>query len=196
MPTPKNPKKTAARAVLSLTLALTPALVAASTAATANPHRPATHARAGSDERSAQQFWSPFMCLAKAIYFEARSEPREGQMAVGRVILNRVDDKGFPNTVCGVVYQNASLKNRCQFSFACDGKKERIKETGAYFEAQDVARALLACDDPCRKREKASNGIASSTFYHTVDVAPSWSKSFLKTGTIGRHVFYSAPARS
>ena len=117
-------------------------------------------------------------------------------MAVGRVILNRVDGKAFPNTVCGVVYQNAGKKNRCQFSFACDGRKERIREAGAYLTAQKVARALLACDAPCRRREKASNGIARSTFYHTVDVAPSWSKVFIKTGRIGRHVFYAAPARS
>ena len=60
-------------------------------------------------------------CLARAIYFEARGEPVSGKIAVGRVILNRVESKACPDSICEVVYENAHLRNRCQFSFACDG---------------------------------------------------------------------------
>ncbi|MEO9961273.1 MAG: cell wall hydrolase, partial [Nisaea sp.] len=58
-------------------------------------------------------------CLANGIYFEARGEEEEGQAAVAQVILNRVRNPAYPDTICGVVYQNQSWKNRCQFSFAC-----------------------------------------------------------------------------
>ena len=67
-------------------------------------------------------------CLARAIYFEARGESTLGILAVGRVILNRVASKAYPNSVCRVVYQNDNRRNRCQFSFACDGKPDTITE--------------------------------------------------------------------
>ena len=67
-------------------------------------------------------------CLAEGIYFEARGEPEEGQAAVAQVILNRVRNPAYPKTICGVVYQNKRHRNRCQFSFACDGRSEVIAE--------------------------------------------------------------------
>ena len=62
-------------------------------------------------------------CLAEAIYFEARGEVEEGQVAVAQVVLNRVKNPSYPDSICGVVYQNKHKRNRCQFSYACDGKK-------------------------------------------------------------------------
>jgi len=67
-------------------------------------------------------------CLAEAIYFEARGEPEEGQVAVAQVILNRVRSGLYPGTVCDVVYQNKERHNRCQFSFACDQTAERVPD--------------------------------------------------------------------
>ena len=67
-------------------------------------------------------------CLANGIYFEARSEPLRGQAAVAQVILNRVRNPAYPDSICGVVYQNDDWFNRCQFSFACDGIKDRVTE--------------------------------------------------------------------
>jgi len=156
-----------------------------------------THAKslsrlASIEEWSAQQHWSPFRCLAKAIYFEARSEPIEGQRAVAWVILNRVQDQHHPDTVCGVVYENTLKKNRCQFSFACDGRKETIKETRAYLVAQSVAREVLDCDDQCRKDQTRANPLTQSTHYHNTQVSPSWRSAFVRTGTIGQHIFYAA----
>ena len=138
-----------------------------------------------------RQHLSPFDCLARAIYFEARSEPLEGQAAVGRVILNRVDDGGFPATVCAVVYQGSSARNRCQFSFACDGLSDRIREAAAWRTAQDVARRALACRAGCRTGGLGDRTIGKATHFHTTDVAPGWSAQFRKAGRIGRHIFYA-----
>lgn len=71
-----------------------------------------------------KQHW----CLATAIYFEARGESYRGQVAVAQVVRNRVKHKAYPNSICSVVFQNQSWKNRCQFSFACDGIPERVNE--------------------------------------------------------------------
>ena len=77
------------------------------------------------------------MCLAMAIYFEARGEPMVGQVAVAQVIMNRVYDHRYPNDVCDVVKQgyyytwneNIPIRDKCQFSFWCDGKPEIINNT-------------------------------------------------------------------
>jgi spore germination cell wall hydrolase CwlJ-like protein len=146
--------------------------------------------RVNPEERSGQTHISPFICLTRAIYFEARSESRAGQLAVGTVILNRVDHRYYPDSVCEVVYQNAHLPNRCQFSFACDGRPERIREPEAWTRAADVAREVLACESDCRDEHQRLSLQAISTHYHTVDVSPAWSKKLLPTGRIGRHLFY------
>ena len=65
------------------------------------------------------------LCLAQAIYHEARGESREGQLAVANVIINRAFSKKYPSTICGVVFQNADKGNyKCQFTFACDGRSD------------------------------------------------------------------------
>ena len=75
-------------------------------------------------------------CMVEAIYHEARSEGFVAQIAVGNVILQRVKDKRYPNTVCGVVHQAKKwkgklIRNKCQFSYYCDGKSENYKELDA-----------------------------------------------------------------
>ena len=70
-------------------------------------------------------------CLAEAVYFEARSEPEDGQAAVAQVVLNRVKSGLYPSNVCGVVYQNRHRYMGCQFSFACEGKSLRITDSGS-----------------------------------------------------------------
>ncbi len=128
-----------------------------------------------------------FQCLAEAIYFEARGEPTAGQVAVAQVILNRVESPLYPDTICNVVYQNAEMSNRCQFSFACDGKEEEMDDPDGYADAVVAAKKAMACDSTCRENK---GGVATSTFYHANYVEPDWSSKFQKTGTIGRHIFY------
>src|SRR5690606_17000118 len=83
-------------------------------------------------------------CLTAGVYFEARGEPVRGQAAVAQVILNRVRNPTYPNTICGVVYQNKTWRNRCQFSFACEGKTPRVRSQHHYSVAQEVGLAVTA----------------------------------------------------
>lgn len=124
-------------------------------------------------------------CLATAIYFEARGEPEKGRVAVAQVVLNRVKNPAYPNTICGVVYQNKNKRNRCQFSFACDGISDRIRDKAAWAEAQALARRVINDD---RNLYLASVGAA--THYHATYVKPRWARSMNKMEKIGRHIFY------
>lgn len=122
-------------------------------------------------------------CLANGIYFEARSESVRGQAAVAQVILNRVRNPAYPNSICGVVYQNDSWFNRCQFSFACDGRKKRIDSPAAYKTAQDIAMAVTA-------GKIFIPEVGSSTHYYAQYVHPGWARTMHKMTKIGLHIFY------
>ena len=121
-------------------------------------------------------------CLAQAIYFEARGEPVEGQIAVGEVILNRVDDAHYPSTICGVVFQNERWRHRCQFSFACDGLSDEPLERDAWMMARRIANLVKARLVPDNSGE--------ATHYHATYVSPKWKHGLEQTVQLGRHVFY------
>lgn len=129
-------------------------------------------------------------CLARAIYFEARGEPTRGKLAVGRVVLNRVTSKSYPHSVCRVVYQNDHRRNRCQFSFACDGKPDTITDRAAWNEVLAYAEWLLTHD----ASERHESELWTSTHYHADYVTPPWAKHLTLTGRVGRHLFYHDPA--
>lgn len=122
-------------------------------------------------------------CLATAIYFEARSEPERGQVAVGQVILNRVNSDAFPDTICGVVYQGEEKRNACQFSFACDGLPETAKNRRAWRKASEIAEKVL-------QGQNLIGAIRTATYYHANYTDPSWARKLKRLATIGRHVFY------
>ncbi len=122
-------------------------------------------------------------CLAKAVYFEARSEGLKGQMAVAKVILNRVRDPRFPNTVCGVVYQGAERRNGCQFSFTCDGRSDYPSNARQWRVARRVA--LKALRGQIRLR-----GMEGVAFYHADYVRPTWASMMRPVIKIGHHIFY------
>ncbi len=122
-------------------------------------------------------------CLANAIYFEARGESLRGQAAVAQVVLNRVRNPAYPSTICGVVYQNQDWKNRCQFSFACDGIKDRITNQVNYRVAEQVAMAVTA-------GKIFLPEVASSTHYYATYVSPRWAKTMQQMKKIGLHIFY------
>lgn len=122
-------------------------------------------------------------CLAVGIYFEARGEPVKGQAAVAQVILNRVRNPTYPSTICGVVYQNDHWRNRCQFSFACDGIKDRIKSPKHWKVATDVAMAVTSGVVWLPE-------VGSSTHYHATYVNPRWAGTMKRLKKIGRHIFY------
>ena len=122
-------------------------------------------------------------CLARGIYFEARGESELGQAAVAQVILNRVRNPAYPATICGVVYQNKTWRNRCQFSFACDGISDRIRSQHSWKTAQRVAASV---SDGTTWLED----VGDSTHYHANYVRPRWARTMKKTDRIGRHIFY------
>jgi spore germination cell wall hydrolase CwlJ-like protein len=122
-------------------------------------------------------------CLADAIYFEARGESVRGQMAVAQVVINRVFSGYYPNNVCGVVYQNAHRRFRCQFTFACDGLPERISEPIAWERAKHIARDALDGDFWL-------NDVGKATHYHARWVHPWWVHEMRRLDRIGVHTFY------
>jgi spore germination cell wall hydrolase CwlJ-like protein len=122
-------------------------------------------------------------CLADAIYFEARGESVRGQMAVAQVVINRVFSGYYPNNVCGVVYQNAHRRFRCQFTFACDGLPERINEPLAWERAKHIARDAL-------DGNFWLNDVGKATHYHARWVHPWWVHEMRRLDRIGVHTFY------
>lgn len=129
-----------------------------------------------------------WQCLAEALYFEARGESVQGQFAVGEVILNRVASAAYPQSLCGVVKQGTGRKYACQFSYNCDGTPNVINEPQAWDRAGKIA-ALLLDGTP-------SDLTSGATHFHTNAVNPSWSRSFMRTTTIGAHLFYREPVRT
>ncbi len=127
-------------------------------------------------------------CLTEALYFEARGESVKGIFAVAEVILNRVESTNYPDTVCGVIYQGTGKKYQCQFTYACDGQKEVIREPRAWNKVGKIARLMLSGEAPA----DLTNG---ATHYHTKSVNPRWARVYPRTATIGYHHFYRQERR-
>ena len=128
-------------------------------------------------------------CLADAIYYEAAFEPADGQRAVAQVIVNRVRDPNFPNTVCGVVYQGWQRKTGCQFSFVCDGSLTRRPPRAEQHEsarrlAQDALSGYVV------------EAVGTATHYHTDYVDPYWAPTLVEVAEIGQHIFYKWPGHA
>ena len=122
-------------------------------------------------------------CLALNIYHEARGEPLDGQVAVAQVVMNRVGDAEFPGQVCEVVREGGEWpRDRCQFSWWCDGRVDKPDDLAAWTGSRDLARRILAgsVDDPT----------GGALWYHADTVSPDWNMDIIRQANIGRHVFY------
>ena len=124
-------------------------------------------------------------CLTAAIYYEAATEPADGQRAVAQVILNRVRHPAYPNTVCGVVYQGSQRTSGCQFSFTCTGVMGPIAEPAAWERARSIAASAL--------RGSVYRPVGLAVNYHTTAINPYWASSLVTQTTIGAHIFYTRP---
>jgi len=123
------------------------------------------------------------ICLALAVYFEARSEPIQGQAAVAQVILNRVENPNYPGTICEVVTDGGTRRYRCQFSYWCDGKDEVPGNRAAWRRAQVVAKLVdVGTLNP---------PVGNATHYHASYASPYWRQHLKYVATIGMHWFYS-----
>ena len=118
-------------------------------------------------------------CLALALYWEARGEGQEGMRAVTSVVLNRVEDGRFPDTVCDVVYEGGEY-GRCQFSWWCDGKSDKPTNQTEWYEVNSLAHTFLA-----RKPQDPTDG---ALFYHATSIQRPWRRHL--TAQIGNHIFY------
>ena len=136
-----------------------------------------------------------FICLALNTYHEAKNQSLVGQVATAQVVMNRVADDRFPNTICEVVKQGPTrpswedpnkeypIKHRCQFSWYCDGKPDIPKNEKAWQKAQDVAFLVIYDKIKLDVTEGA-------THYHATYVKPSWAKTKKRTTRIEKHIFY------
>ena len=137
-------------------------------------------------------------CLAQNIYFESRSSNRADRMAVADVVLNRVYHRYYPDTICEVVQQGKQkpswqdpavmvmVRNKCQFSWYCDGRSDRPTDMDAWVEAQQIAYNMIVYND--------ARGITEgATHYHATYVDPTWNRRMDIVGRIGAHIFYRAP---
>ena len=128
-------------------------------------------------------------CLSDAVFFEAGYEPEDGQRAVAQVVLNRVRDQNFPDTVCGVVYQGWYRKTGCQFSFVCDGSLVR-RPPNEEERARATAVAAQALNG------YVATAVGTATHYHTDYVDPYWGSSVVEVAKIGAHIFYRWPGKA
>jgi spore germination cell wall hydrolase CwlJ-like protein len=128
-------------------------------------------------------------CMALNIYYESRGSNLADKAAVADVVLNRVNDTRYPNTVCEVVKQglqdaNGNMRrNKCQFSWYCDGKADNPQNQDLYVEAQSIAWNMV--------EEGKYRGITEgATHYHATYVNPRWASTLQLVGRIGAHIFY------
>jgi spore germination cell wall hydrolase CwlJ-like protein len=131
---------------------------------------------------------SEVRCLALTIYFEARGESEIGKRAVGHVVMNRVGSPGFPDSICGVVWQGGdAVRHRCQFSWYCDGRSDRPKDRADWKRSLVVAEDILA--------GRSADPTHGALWFHHKGVAPPWRKG-LRARLIGAHYFYRGPLKA
>tara|TARA_B100002019_G_scaffold59489_1_gene50995 strand:+ start:589 stop:1029 length:441 start_codon:yes stop_codon:yes gene_type:complete len=136
-----------------------------------------------------------FICLALNTYHEAKNQSLVGQIATAQVVMNRVADDRYPNTICEVVKQGPTrpswedpdkeypIRHRCQFSWYCDGKPDVPKNEKAWRKAQDVAFLVLY--------NKVNLDVTEgATHYHATYVRPAWARTKTRTTRIEKHIFY------
>ena len=130
------------------------------------------------------------ICLALNVYHEAKNQSFMGQVAVAQVVMNRVNDARYPNTVCDVVKQaetykykpSIPIKNKCQFSWYCDGKSDKPEEPKAWRDAMHVANGVY--------NGHIGDFVEGATHYHAYYVNPSWAKVKQYVLRIDDHIFY------
>lgn len=137
-------------------------------------------------------------CMAQNIYFEAGNQSLAGKIAVSQVVLNRVLDNNFPDSVCEVIYQaklskwhlekgrEVPLRNKCQFSWYCDGKPDTPVDSVTWEQSLRIASTILEA----QASPYWTDITDGSLWYHADYVHPFWADSLNKTTVIDDHIFY------
>ena len=154
-------------------------------------------------------------CMAENIYFEGRAEPMMGKIAIGHVVMNRIEDERFPGTICDVVHQGPvreswktkkdptlakedriyyPRKHRCQFSWWCDGQKDIIWAT--YMSGEVIPENMTAWRDSIHvalfvmNKDYRMDPTHGAVFYYNPHIAnPNWGMIYNETAMIGNHRF-------
>lgn len=148
-----------------------------------------TQAREPSVQLFTQAEYPQHYCLALNIYFEARGSSLADRAAVANVVMNRVNDRRYPDTICGVVQQgnrdsNGNMvKNQCQFSWYCDGNSDVPTDIDMWVESQMLAWYMI-------EDGKYRGLTEGATHYHATYVKPAWRHDLQLVGRIGEHIFY------
>ncbi len=133
-------------------------------------------------------------CMAQNIYFEAGNQPLAGKVAVANVVMNRVDDVKFPDSICGVVYQTKEwktswltgelipMRGMCQFSWFCDGKGDKPKDSKTWAESLEIADDVM--------NGKYFDITEGALWYHANYSNPYWNKHLNQTVRVSSHIFY------
>ena len=136
-------------------------------------------------------FETQLECIAQNIYHEARNESELGMRAVAWVTLNRVQSSAYPTTACDVVFQakldgnGNPIKNKCQFSWFCDGKTDTIANQEKW------ALAVLVAADVMRNYSNYPDPTGNAIMYHANYVKPAWASDYKKVVSIDAHIFYT-----
>ena len=130
-----------------------------------------------------------FDCLVEALYHEARSESLLGMLSVANVILTRKESSTFPNTICKVVHQGKywkdnPVRDKCHFSYWCDGRPERFTDIVGLIKSINVAEMSL--------KGIQVRQTVGATHYHASYVTPRGASNphFKSLGQLGNHIFY------
>jgi hypothetical protein len=141
-------------------------------------------------QQAMQKQFAEERCLAEAMYYEARGEGEAGERAIAEVVFHRTKARGYPHSLCGVVYQGVGSGHGCQFSFACNGEMLQARNAGAWTRAKRLAARILS------GVEQLGNQTADAISFHAVDVEPGWDDHLVRTIQIGNHIFYRPAFRS
>ena len=131
-------------------------------------------------------------CMAQNIYFESANQSFAGRLAVGHVVINRMEDLQFPNTVCGVIYQaktkinwkgnEVPIRNQCQFSWYCDGLSDEPVDSATWIKSLRIADLVLTGE-----YQDITEG---SLWYHADYIYPYWADELEYVTQIQDHIFY------
>ncbi len=146
------------------------------------------------------------MCLALNAYWEARNQSYEGMVAVNQVVMNRVASDQYPNDACEVIFQGPTraswkdpnkkypVKNRCQFSWYCDGKSDAIMLTD--YQGRTIQANMDAWIESIKIARMALEGTLpdltqGATHYFNPSLAnPKWQYAFTQVAIIDNHTFF------
>lgn len=126
------------------------------------------------------------MCMARTLYFEARSQGDREVRAVAHVVLNRVAHPDFPDTVCGVVHEGGRQRP-CQFGWYCDGRSDEMTNPHQAARMVGIAREALAGE--------SRDPTDGANMFHAVRLLPFWTRSAEGGMRIGAHRFWRLESR-